>query len=84
MSKNRLWYTPDSYLDSTDMEKETSFNKRTGVNWIEPNRVDRVDFDVGTSHQITEYYNGYNKITKEEYDAHWKKYYLIKAIKELT
>jgi hypothetical protein len=83
----RLWVTPDEYYDKLDIESRLQFKLRTCIDWLEQNRVYRVDFNVGTHDQITEYYNGYNKITKKEYDEHWKPYLtrkaLIKAIKEL-
>jgi hypothetical protein len=77
---NRLWVTPDEYYDNPVGEDGARFSKRTGVEWEQKGRYDKIEWNYGD----VEYYNATNMITKEEYDVHWKKYYLIKAIKELN
>jgi hypothetical protein len=80
----RIWYTPDKYIDKYKNENEHTFKLRTGIEWYIQGRYDKSEFfnEDGTLHQLV-YYDGMSEISKEEYDEHWVKYYIIKAIKNL-
>lgn len=80
----RVWVSPDKYFDKSNQEDAFSFKQRTGFKYLEKGRYDKVVYCPDTEKEEIKYYDASDSITKEQYDNYRTRYYLLKAIKELT
>jgi hypothetical protein len=78
-----IYVSPDTYYECPIDIETDEFELKYNIELIDYKRYDKIIHSCGQ----VDYYCGNNKITKKEYDEHWKPYLtrkaLIKAIKEL-
>jgi hypothetical protein len=75
MAHDKIYYTPDKFIvrypdDSRSYRRVLEDN---GIEIINPVKI----------YYSNQNHCSYINYTKEQYDAYWKKYYLLKALKEL-